>query len=236
MPWSRHIVPTIGGALSLLASGPLVAQSGGRSGTEPPPGRPSPQEAASAGAEATGPSEENGPGQAVQVASSDLSSLNRLLPIGKTARKVTVPTVDEQGRLTSVVTMGAITRVDEDNFDLEKVVLTSYDSPDAETPAATPSTTVITLVTARYHAPTRVLVSERPVTIRKPTLFLSGDSLRYDSAAGRAVMKGNTRAIITDAPRLDPAAEVEDEPEDEDEDETTNGTESASSPSTPTPK
>jgi hypothetical protein len=243
------MVVTVAGAVSLLASGPLVAQSEDRAGPGKPPAGPTAKEPSPARTSSEASPDENAPGQSVQVATSDLSSLNRLLPIGKTARKVTVPTVDEEGRLTSVVTMGAITRVDEDNFDLEKVVLTSYDQPDAETPAAAPSTTVITLINARYHAPTRLLVSERPVTIRKPTLFLTGDSLRYDSAAGRALMKGNTRAIITDAPRLDPAAdadagagenedevETEDENEDETEDETIDGKEAASSPSTPKPQ
>jgi len=165
-----------------------------------------------------------GPGQPVPVAASDLSSLNRLLPVGKTARKVTVPTVDEEGRLTSVVTMGAITRIDEDHFDLEKVVLTSFDHGEEKGPSASPDQTVITLITARYHAPTRVLVSDRPVTVRKPNLLLKGDSLHYDSASGRSFIKGHSLLLITDAPA---AAETEEKPagdgeaqdEDEDKDE-----------------
>lgn len=152
--------------------------------------------------------------QTVAVASSDLSSLDRLLPVGKSARKVTVPTVDEDGRLESVVTMGTITRVDEENFDLQKVVLTSFDKPDPAVPSAPPSATVITLLTARYHAPTRVLVSDQRVTIRKPTLFLSGDSLRYDSATGNAHILGKSYALITEAPRIEPEPPAEDADDD----------------------
>lgn len=163
-------------------------------------------------------------GQDMPVAVSDLTSLNRLLPVGKTAHRVTVPTVDEEGHLTSVITMGSITRLDEENFRLEKVVLTSFEpaaAPDGQLAPATaaPEETVIRLVEATYHAPTRVLISEKPVTVRKPTIFLSGNSLHYDSAAGRAVMKGQTRAILTELAPPDPPDEPTEEPMDDEDDE-----------------
>ncbi|MFN0126469.1 MAG: hypothetical protein ACKV19_07290 [Verrucomicrobiales bacterium] len=162
--------------------------------------------------------------QDVPVAVSDLTSLNRLLPVGKTALRVTVPTVDEEGHLTSVITMGSITRLDEENFRLEKVVLTSFEPaavPDGELASATtaPEQTVIRLVDATYHAPTRVLASEKPVTVRKPTIFLSGSSLHYDSAVGRAVMKGQTRAILTEIAPPEPLDEPTEEPLDDEDDE-----------------
>jgi hypothetical protein len=165
-------------------------------------------------------------GQDMPVAISDLTSLDRLLPVGKTALRVTVPTVDEEGRLTSVITMGSITRLDEENFRLEKIVLTSFEpagagNEDPATAAAAPEETVIRLVDATYHAPTRVLVSEKPVTVRKPTIFLSGTSLHYDSAAGRAVMKGQTRAILTELAPPDPSDETAEEPTDDEDDEMT---------------
>jgi hypothetical protein len=181
------------------------------------------------------------PGQPVPVAASDLSSLNRLLPIGKTARKVTVPTVDEAGRLTSVVTMGSITRIDEDQFDLEKVVLTSFDHGDDEGTATVPEKTVITLISARYHAPTRVLVSDRPVTVRKPNLLLKGDSLHYDSASGRSFIKGHSLLLISDAPttgvpeeqETGGEGEAQDEDEDEDRNENENENENEDTASQP---
>jgi len=221
MPWYIHsAVRLVAGALTLLAGGRLAD---GAESPSSPAARPAP----------AAPEKPATPGTAVEVASSDLSSLNRLLPVGKTARKVTVPTVDVDGRLTSVVTMNAITRVDDEYFDLEKVVLTSYDEPDENAPEAAPSTTVITLTRARYHAPSRVLVSDAPVTIRKPTLYLRGDSLHYDSAAGRAVIKGRSEAVITDAAAPGPSGNEEAEAPEE---ETTTREEGASSSSTQTPK
>ena len=68
--------------------------------------------------------------------------------------------------------------------------------------------TVITLIDGRYHAPTRLLISERKVTVQKPSLFLTGASLTYDSGAGRAVMKGPNMAVISDAPRPAAASKV----------------------------
>lgn len=161
--------------------------------------------AATGGAAATGPEKagEVPPGQPVAVAASDLSSLNRLLPVGKTARHVTVPTVDDEGVLTSLVTMGAITRLDDENFLLEDVVLTSFGRP-VEEGTTSDEATIITLISGRYHAPTRFLHSDQEVSIRKPGLIMTGDSLQYDSAAGLALMKGKTKALITDAPSPDP--------------------------------
>ena len=157
--------------------------------------------AAAGGATSTGPEKvgETPPGQPVAVAASDLSSLNRLLPVGKTARRVTVPTVNVEGVLTSLVTMGAITRLDDENFLLEDVVLTSFGRP-VEEGTTSDEATIITLISGRYHAPTRFLHSDQEVSIRKPGLVMTGDSLQYDSAAGIALMKGKTKALITDAP------------------------------------
>lgn len=174
-----------------------------------PSGGAAPEPAVSAaavgGATSTGPEKvgETLPGQPVAVAASDLSSLNRLLPVGKTARRVTVPTVNEEGVLTSLVTMGAITRLDDENFLLEDVVLTSFGRP-AEEGTTSDEATIITLISGRYHAPTRFLHSDQEVSIRKPGLVMTGDSLQYDSAAGIALMKGKTKALITDAPSPDP--------------------------------
>ena len=167
-----------------------------------PSGGAAPEPAASAAAAAAagpGKAGEAPPGQPVVVAASDLSSLNRLLPVGKTARRVTVPTVNEEGVLTSLVTMGAITRLDDENFLLEDVVLTSFDRP-TEEGTTSDEATIITLISGRYHAPTRFLHSDQEVSIRKPGLVMTGDSLQYDSAAGIALMKGKTKALITDAP------------------------------------
>jgi hypothetical protein len=169
-----------------------------------PSGGAAPEPAASTAAAiaaAAGPGKagEAPPGQPVTVAASDLSSLNRLLPVGKTARRVTVPTVNEEGVLTSLVTMGAITRLDDENFLLEDVVLTSFGRP-TEEGTTSDEATIITLISGRYHAPTRFLHSDQEVSIRKPGLVMTGDSLQYDSAAGIALMKGKTKALITDAP------------------------------------
>ena len=166
--------------------------------------------AAAGGATSTGPEKvgETPPGQPVAVAASDLSSLNRLLPVGKTARRVTVPTVNEEGVLTSLVTMGAITRLDDENFLLEDVVLTSFGRP-VEEGTTSDEATIITLISGRYHAPTRFLHSDQEVSIRKPGLVMTGDSLQYDSAAGIALMKGKTKALITDAPSPAPESPPE---------------------------
>ena len=45
---------------------------------------------------------------------------------------------------------------------------------------------------------------KNPVLQAIPVVVMTGDSLQYDSAAGLALMKGKTKALITDAPSPDP--------------------------------
>ncbi len=188
-------------AAALAAGAAASAQTQAQAPPLPPSPAPPAAPPTAAGAEAPA----RAPGEPIPVAASDLTSLNRLLPVGKTARRVTVPTVDAEGRLTSVASFGSVTRIDEDTFFLEKVVLTSFDPALAGGPTAPaadppPEETVIRLIDGRYHASTRVLVSDKRVTMHKPTVFVSGSSLHYDCATGRAKM-GPTYTLITESPR-----------------------------------
>jgi hypothetical protein len=138
------------------------------------------------------------PGKPMQLASSDLGGLNALLPIGKSARKVVVPSIDEEGILTSVTRMGKITRIDEDHFALENVVLTSFDNETTDPATGKPETTVVKVSKGVYIASEKKLVSDRPAHISRPRLEMVGESLIYWSVEGHAILKGHTELILTD--------------------------------------
>jgi hypothetical protein len=139
-------------------------------------------------------------GKPMELGTSDLGGLNALLPVGKSARKVIVPSIDEEGVLTSVTRMAKITRIDEDHFALENVVLTSFDAENTDPATGQPETTVVKISKGMYIASKKQLVSERPVHISRPGLEMTGESLIYWSVEGHAILKGHTEAILTDMP------------------------------------
>lgn len=174
-------------AVLALAGGQARAQEAASSGAE------------SAEAETPGAAEEEAKPekeQNVDVGQTDLGGLDRLLPVGRAAHKVTLPSVDEEGRLTSVTTIAKITRLDQDNFLLEKVDLTSLDYDHSDPATGQPEKTEMKIVTGTYNYATKILTSDKPVRIRKPNMQLVGESLIYDSAAGHAVMKGHSVLVL----------------------------------------
>lgn len=161
-------------------------------------------------------------GQPVEVGQADFAGIDKLLPIGKTARKVTLPAVDAQNRLSSVTTIGKITRLDQENFLLDKVDITSlnHDRPDPATGQA--EKTEMKIASGTYNHSTKILASDRPFSIRWPTMHLSGQTLIYDSLAGHALIKGHSQLLMAPpTPPADPASSSPAEP--------------APSPGSPTP-
>lgn len=148
-------------------------------------------------------------GSKVQLASADLGGLNTLLPVGKTARKVVVPSIDEDGVLTSVTRMGRITRIDEDHFALENVLLRSFDVDKIDPATGKPEITAVKISKGIYVSSERKLTSDRPVHITKPGLETIGESLVYWSVEGHAVLKGHSETVLTDlqAPAPPPDAD-----------------------------
>lgn len=141
--------------------------------------------------------------QQVEVGQTDLGGLDKLLPIGKTARKVTLPAVDAQNRLSSVTTIAKITRLDQENFLLDKVDITSLDHDHPDPATGQPEKTEMKIASGTYNHSTKILASDRPFSIRWPTMHLAGQTLIYDSLAGHALIKGHSQLLI--APPRPPA-------------------------------
>ena len=125
-----------------------------------------------------------------------MSALDQLLPVGKSAERVRLPGVDESGRLLSVTRIDKITRIDEENFALEGLRITSFENRRIDPVTERPLPTVIQIPRGVYHRPSRTLKSEEPCRITKPEFDLAGESLIYQSEEGIGVMRGAVRMVI----------------------------------------
>jgi hypothetical protein len=130
------------------------------------------------------------------VISGAMNGLDQLLPVGKSAERVSLPGLDATGQLLSVTRIDKITRIDEENFALEGLRITSFDNRPTDPATERPLPTVIQIPRGTYHRPTRTLKSEEPCRITKPEFDLAGESLIYQSEEGIGVMRGAVRMVI----------------------------------------
>jgi hypothetical protein len=183
MRWSD---PLLRASLAMIVASPVVRAAPKGASNESPP--PSP--------EAVGASTSKSPKPVVATPSA-LGGLDRLLPVGRTAEGVKLPSLNEEGRLVSLTRIDKVTRLDEENFGLEGLKMVSFENEkvDLETGKPLPTSTMV-VRSGTYHAPSKTLKSDQPCTMSKPEFDLSGDSLIYRSAEGVGIMKGNVKMII----------------------------------------
>jgi hypothetical protein len=134
--------------------------------------------------------------RAVPVNPAALGGLDQLLPVGKSAEGVKLPTLSEEGRLLSVTRIEKVTRIDEENYGIEGLRIVSFDPERLDPQTGKPLSTTMEVLKGTYHGPTKTLKSDHPCKMTKPEFDLTGDSLVYQSAEGIGVMKGNVKMII----------------------------------------
>jgi hypothetical protein len=125
-----------------------------------------------------------------------MKGLDQLLPVGKFAERVSLPRVGETGQLLSVTRIDKITRIDEENFALEGLSITSFESRRPDPVTQRPLPTIIQIPRGIYHSPTKTLKSDEPCRITKPEFDLAGESLIYRSEEGIGIMRGAVRMVI----------------------------------------
>lgn len=169
----------------LLAAGCWVLGPAGQAEDPLPVTPDAPAEAAGAAA----PAPEKLPAPA-------LGGMDQLLPVGKTALEVTVPTLDDLGRLVSLTEIERVTRTDDTHFRLEGLTLTSFEPERLDPGTGRPLATQIRIEAGLYDATARTLTTETPCAIQKPEFLLNGQGLVYDSQSGVGVVKGPVKMTI----------------------------------------
>lgn len=151
--------------------------AGGASGASSGPG-------SAKGEDSTGESRAN----AVRLQIGDM------IPAGKSMRGVKIPSFDGN-HLTSLVLAKTMTRIDDDNLDVEGMEIRMFDENGERD-------MTIVIDKGNYNMKDLVLTSDRPTRIHRGDFDLVGDSFLYSSQDGQGELQGNVRMRITDYSRF----------------------------------
>jgi hypothetical protein len=113
------------------------------------------------------------------------------LPIGREAKGLVFPDIDENGHLRGRFVAGTARRLDQDHMEFRDLKITTFtedDQVDLE----------IAMAESVLDLNTRVLSSPRKTTIKRADFEIIGDTARFDTAARQGTITGNVKMTITD--------------------------------------
>ena len=113
------------------------------------------------------------------------------LPIGREAKGLVFPDIDENGHLRGRFVAGTARRLDQDHMEFRDLKITTFtedDQVDLE----------IAMAESVLDLNTRVLSSPQKTTIKRTDFEIIGDTARFDTAARQGTITGNVKMTITD--------------------------------------
>ena len=113
------------------------------------------------------------------------------LPIGREAKGLVFPDIDENGHLRGRFVAGTARRLDQDHMEFRDLKITTFtedDQIDLE----------IAMAESVLDLNTRVLSSPHKTTIKRTDFEIIGDTARFDTAARQGTITGNVKMTITD--------------------------------------
>jgi len=114
------------------------------------------------------------------------------LPIGREAKGLVFPDIDENGHLRGRFVAGTARRLDQDHMEFRDLKITTFtedDQIDLE----------IAMAESVLDLNTRMLSSPQKTTIKRTDFEIIGDTGRFDTAARQGTITGNVKMTITDA-------------------------------------
>lgn len=123
-----------------------------------------------------------------------LGSFGKVLPLGQKNLDVKIPSFKD-GRPDSFVRAGSMTRLDDNQMDMEKTDIRIY----GETREADLR---VQLPTAIYDMNTQIMTSDTRSRISREDFQLEGDTLVFDTRSRQGKMTGHIHMIIYDAETL----------------------------------
>jgi len=128
-------------------------------------------------------------------ADSGLSHFMQMVPLGAESKGVVIPSFDELGRRTSLITAAVVRRIDDGRLWAEKLVVQMFNTE--------PRNDVrIDLRTAFYQMAGGILRSTERSRVSRADFEIEGDSLIFDTAKNQGRMTGNIRMVIFDTSAL----------------------------------
>lgn len=127
---------------------------------------------------------------------SGVGAFLQMVPLGAVSKGAVIPSFDESGRRTSLITAAVVRRVDDERLYAEKLVVQMFN--------ADPKNDVrIDLKTAFYHmAGGGILRSTERSRVSRADFQIEGDSLIFDTSKNQGRMTGNIRMVIFDTSAL----------------------------------
>lgn len=127
---------------------------------------------------------------APQAEEDTMSAFGKMIPQGFVNKNVKVPSFKE-GKRSSLLTAGTLTRLDDTRLSAENVVVEIYGEDPAEDMR-------VDLITAIYNMQEKVLRSGERSRVSRADFEMEGDSMVFDTTNSIGSMKGRVRTLIFD--------------------------------------
>lgn len=120
-----------------------------------------------------------------------MDSFLKMVPLGAESKGAVIPSFDETGRRTSLITADVIRRIGDERLYAEKLVVEMF--------GPVPGKDVrLDLKTAFYHMAGGILRSTERSRVSRSDFQIEGDSLVFDTATNQGRMTGNIHMVIFD--------------------------------------
>ena len=124
-------------------------------------------------------------------AESGMATFCKLLPLNTKNLKVRIPSFTD-GQRTALIQARSMTRVDDDNMDLEKMSVILY--------SKTPDMNLnVEMREATYHLPTEIIYSQNRSRISRSDFRIDGDTLIFDTHTQQGKLTGHCVMVIYDS-------------------------------------
>lgn len=118
------------------------------------------------------------------------------LPIGHEAKGIVLPDYDLQGRLQARFEAAIAKRIDGERIQFTGLKMTTF-RPETSAPDLN-----IDMPSSVLDLTTRVITSQERTTITRADFNITGDTMRFDTAARQGTLTGNVKMVITDQSHL----------------------------------
>lgn len=128
------------------------------------------------------------------LANNGLKAFGEMIPLGRRSRGVRIPSFD-QGKPTSVISAGALIRVDDNRLFAEKLIIDLFGQKPEEDVR-------VDLKTGTYNMDHQILSSTERSRVSRSDFQIEGDGMVFDTKTSQGKMVGNVEMIIYDVKQL----------------------------------
>jgi lipopolysaccharide export system protein LptC len=138
--------------------------------------------------------------KAAATADENAPKFNPQIPVGHSAKGITLPYFDDHGKLQMKFKIQIANRIDNEHLEMSSVHVETFDD-------AGKSAMTIDLPSSVLDLNTRIVSSNEPVKIKRWDFEIVGDSMQFDTQKRQGKFTGNVRMLIYNRDEMEqPAA------------------------------